>query len=168
MDDLTQLMENLFLISKVIPEGNYLKMCDNMKKIHDTLKQQPAPVLRVPFQPVFTVPDDDDDDDWANQQTERSYLTERLDLRKRELKSLRIRKNITEVVKQAAIKEYADQMNIHLRTYSIEELRAKGFRVHNERAFYKSYIDRHNLVTRGMQRDIEDEILEITEQLRSF
>jgi hypothetical protein len=35
MEDLRDLMAELDTISKSIPEGNYLKMCDLMKGLHD-------------------------------------------------------------------------------------------------------------------------------------
>ena len=59
MEDLTQLMEQLDLISKSIPEGNYLKMCNNLKNIHMDLRDRDPPVMdsrrpraAAPFQVV--------------------------------------------------------------------------------------------------------------------
>ena len=49
MEDLTQLMEQLDLISKSIPEGNYLKMCNNLKNIHQDLRDMRRPRVAAPF-----------------------------------------------------------------------------------------------------------------------
>ena len=40
MDALTSLMQTLDLNSKIISEGDYLKMCDSIKKIHDYIKYE--------------------------------------------------------------------------------------------------------------------------------
>ena len=38
MEALTTLMQTLDLNSKIISEGDYLKMCDSIKTIHDYIK----------------------------------------------------------------------------------------------------------------------------------
>ncbi len=56
MDNLRSLMECLDDISKMIPEGTYLEMCDNIKKVHATIPKNDDPPMtdnrRVPFQPI--------------------------------------------------------------------------------------------------------------------
>ena len=62
MENLQNLMRSLDDISKMIPEGTYLEMCDNLKEIHQNLPQhedppvtdnrRPLPV-NVPFQVVI-------------------------------------------------------------------------------------------------------------------
>jgi hypothetical protein len=37
MENLQNLMQCLDDISKMIPEGTYLEMCDNLKQVHKTL-----------------------------------------------------------------------------------------------------------------------------------
>jgi len=64
-------------------------------------------------------------------------------------------------VRCAAVRERAQQLGIRLREFTLEELRAKGHTVSNERSFYRSYIDRSNLITQGVILDIQDEIVEI-------
>ncbi len=39
MDELTNLMRLIDLNSEVIPEGNYLEMCNSIKKVHDTMSR---------------------------------------------------------------------------------------------------------------------------------
>ena len=62
MENLRNVMRCLDDISKMIPEGTYLEMCDNLKEVHSNLPQnedppvtdnrQPIP-LNVPFQVVI-------------------------------------------------------------------------------------------------------------------
>lgn len=163
MEDLTQLMEQLDLISKSIPEGNYLKMCNNLKNIHQDLRDMRRPRVAAPFMPVITI--DDEYDGWAEDQAAIIYMAEQIKLKQKQMKLLKIRKNVTEVVKRDAIKERAQQLEIRLRCYTMDDLRAKGVRIPNERAFYKSYIDRQNILTQGARTDLELEIRELQDQI---
>ena len=163
MEDLTQLMEQLDLISKSIPEGNYLKMCNNLKNIHQDLRDVRRPRVAAPFIPVITI--DDEYDGWAEDQAAIIYMAEQIKLKQKQVKLLKIRKNVTEVVKRDAIKERAQQLEIRLRCYTMDDLRAKGVRIPNERAFYKSYIDRQNILTQGARTDLELEIGELQDQI---
>ena len=166
MEDLSQLMEQLDLISKSIPEGNYLKMCNNLKNIHMDLRDRDPPMVdrrTIPFTPVITI--DQEYDGWAEDQAAVIYMEEQIQIKQKQLKQLKIRKNITEVVKRDAIKERAQQLEIRLRVYNIDELRAKGVRIPNERAFYKAYIERQNILTQGVRTDLELEIRELLDQM---
>lgn len=169
MEDLSQLMEQLDLISKSIPEGNYLKMCNNLKNIHMDLRDRDPPMVdrrTVPFTPVSIF--DQEYDGWAENQAAVIYMEEQIQIKQRQLKQLKIRKNITEVVKIAAVKERAQQLEIRLRMYNMDELRAKGVRIPNERAFYKAYIDRQNVLTQGARTDLELEIRELLCQMENI
>ena len=166
MEDLSQLMEQLDLISKSIPEGNYLKMCNNLKNIHKDLRDRDPPMVdrrTIPFTPVSIF--DQEYDGWAENQAAVIYMEEQIQIKQRQLKQLKIRKNITEVVKIAAVKERAQQLEIRLRMYNMDELRAKGVRIPNERAFYKAYIERQNILTQGVRTDLELEIRELLDQM---
>ena len=169
MEDLSQLMEQLDLISKSIPEGNYLKMCNNLKNIHMDLRDRDPPMVdrrTIPFTPMITI--DQEYDGWAENQAAVIYMEEQIQIKQRQLKQLKIRKNITEVVKIAAVKERAQQLEIRLRMYNMDELRAKGVRIPNERAFYKAYIDRQNVLTQGARTDLELEIRELLCQMENI
>ena len=162
-------MEQLDLISKSIPEGNYLKMCNNLKNIHMDLRDRDPPMVdrrTVPFTPVSIF--DQEYDGWAENQAAVIYMEEQIQIKQRQLKQLKIRKNITEVVKIAAVKERAQQLEIRLRMYNMDELRAKGVRIPNERAFYKAYIDRQNVLTQGARTDLELEIRELLCQMEDI
>jgi len=119
-------MQCLDDISKVIPEGTYLEMCDNLREIHKNLPQnedppmtdnrRPVPV-NVPFQ-VVTVHQiaasetDEDDYEWYDEwvQNERSLrrLTVDLKIAEKSLKKLKYIGNITKKVKEDAIKDFCD------------------------------------------------------------
>jgi len=126
MENLRNVMQCLDDISKVIPEGTYLEMCDNLKEIHKNLPQnedppmtdnrRPVPV-NVPFQ-VVTVHQiaasetDEDDYEWYDEwvQNERSLrrLTVDLKIAEKSLKKLKYIGNITKKVKEDAIKDFCD------------------------------------------------------------
>ena len=69
MEALTTLMQTLDLNSKIISEGDYLKMCDSIKKIHDYIKYESESEsedeeefrirrvdIPIPFSPVPRLP----------------------------------------------------------------------------------------------------------------
>jgi len=169
MDDLTQLMSTLDLIAKSIPEGNYLTMCTNIKNIHKGLNQirplPPPPPLGTFYMRSY---DDDDDDGWSERQAELVCMNESLYKKKKELSALKIRKNITEVVKRDAIKERAQQMDINLHgRYTIDTLRSKGVWIPDERAFYRGYLTRYNIMTQESRVHLEDDIRELTSMIEN-
>ena len=158
-------MEQLDLNSKSIPEGNYLKMCNSIKTLHTDIRNRAPPRIEmrrpIPFMPIMN-----EYDVWAEDQVAIIYMEEQIKLKERQLRQLRIRRNITEVVKRDAIKERARQLDIRLRSYTLEDLRAKGGRIPNERAFYKGYIERQNVLTNGVRVDLELEIQELHEHIQ--
>lgn len=187
MEDLRDLMAELDTISKSIPEGSYLKMCDLMKGVHDGMSSAAQTAVRLgdnarememlyqerveilnnqnppttdsrslpvipPFQAVrLPVPDQGD---------LRHYneILMKIKQVKDRLKKTKIRKNITEVVKRDAVKEMSRILDLPLRRFTIEELREKGGVIRDERAFYKSYIQRTNLVNRELIQEMNDEL----------
>jgi len=113
--------------------------------------------------PVMTI--EDEYDGWVEDQAAIVYMEEQIKLKRKQLKLLKIRKNITEAVKRDAIKERVQQLDIRLRSYTMDDIRAKGVRIPNERAFYKSYIDRQNILTQGVRTDLVLEIAELEDQI---
>ena len=89
-------------------------------------------------------------------------------MKEKQLKLLKIRKNVTELVKRAAVKERAGQLEIRLRVYTIDDLRATGVRIPNERAFYKAYIERQNILTQGVRNDLEADINDLCVQIEDI
>ena len=180
MEALTQLMSLIDLNSKSLPEGDYLEMCNRMKDIYKVVPRPTSPEAalpriqtRVPFQPRRPFPESDSEEEQNN---EGDQITEQLiqyahaigqatrQIRQREsrLKYLKIKQRVTAAVRKDAVRERAQQLGIRLREYTLEELRAKGHNVSDERSFYRSYLDRSNLITQGLILDIQDEIAEIT------
>ena len=182
MEDLRDLMAELDTISKSIPEGSYLKMCDLMKGVHDGMSNAAEAALRLegnvremdrlyrerfydppttdsrslpvipPFQAVqIPVPNENDLRHYDEIIMKIKQVEDRL-------KKTKIRKNITEAVKKDAVKEMSRILNVPLRRFTIEELREKGGVIRDERAFYKSYIQRTNLVNRELIQEMNDEL----------
>ena len=171
MEDLRDLMAELDTISKSIPEGSYLKMCDLMKGVHDGISNAAQPAMRLgysvrdpptidsrslhvipPFQVVqIPLPDENDLLHYDEIIMKIKQVQDRL-------KKTKIRKNITKAVKRDAVKEMSRILNLPLRRFTIEELREKGGVVRDERAFYKSYIQRTNLVNRELIQEMNDEL----------
>ena len=56
MDNLKSLMSCIDDISKMIPEGTYLEMCDNLKKVHDNMPKHDDPPARDNRRPRVAVP----------------------------------------------------------------------------------------------------------------
>ena len=167
MENLQSLMQCLDDISKMIPEGTYLEMCDNLKNLHKDIKSMDPPTVdrrSIPFMP--TIPDEYDR--WAENQAAIIYMEEQIRRKEKQLKTLKTRKNITEAVKRDAVKERAQQLGFRMRSYSMENLRAKGVRIPDERAFYKGYIERQNLLTQGTRNDLELEIRELRDQIEDI
>lgn len=130
MDSLRNVMRCLDDVSKLIPEGTYLEMCENLKEVHHNLprnddppvtdNRRPMPI-NVPFQVVMpgvavhrlvTDNSDEDDYEWHDEwvQNERSIRRLLVD-HKIAVKSLRKLKyigNITQKVKEDAIKDFCD------------------------------------------------------------
>jgi hypothetical protein len=187
MEDLRDLMAELDTISKSIPEGSYLKMCDLMKGVHDgisnaartvdrlgdnvrememlyqerieILNDQNPPTTDSRSLPVTLAllgrPRDRPDENDLRHYDEIIMKIKQVEDR---LKKTKIRKNITEAVKRDAVKEMSRILNLPLRRFTIEELREKGGVIRDERAFYKSYIQRTNLVNRELIQEMNDEL----------
>jgi hypothetical protein len=183
MDSLVSLMQSIDLISKSIPEGEYLKMCNDMKDIYKVIPRPTSPGAHVPrVRTPRRLPEsdtesdsEDDDDDFRlenrlvidRQELERlanfirEYDQEIRRVRSR-LRYLKIKQRITAGVRKDAVRERAQQLGFRLREFTIEELRAKGHHVPDERSFYKNYLERQNLITRDVINDLNDDLTELT------
>ena len=182
MDSLISLMQSIDLISKTIPEGEYLKMCNDMKDIYKVIPRPTSPGAHLPrinaprALPESDTESDDDDDDFR---LETRFVVERHELERlvnfiREyeeeirrvqsrLRYLKIKQRITAGVRKDAVRERAQQLGFRLREFTIEELRAKGHHIPDERSFYKNYLERQNLITRDVIHDLNDDLIELTQ-----
>lgn len=134
MDNLQSLMRCLDDISKLIPEGTYLEMCDNLKKVHDNIpKNTDPPVIdnrRVPFQVVLpgqievhrlvdeeSESDDEWNPEWYDEWVQNEDCLRRLldDLRvaDRTLRTLKPIQRITRRVREDALRSYCRQANFY-------------------------------------------------------
>ena len=175
MEALTQLMSLIDLNSKSLPEGDYLEMCNRMKDIYKVVPRPTSPEaalpriqVRNPLQPVPLVLDDPEEErishlrhELCNAMSAITRANRELKQRESRLKYLKTKQRVTAAVRKDAVRERAQQLGIRLREYTLEELRAKGHNVSNERSFYRSYLDRSNLITQGIILDIQDDITEI-------
>ena len=173
MENLQNLMQCLDDISKMIPEGTYLEMCDNLKQVHKTL---PKPrERRVPFQPIVVDSDtesesesDEEDepwhpewyDEWAqNEECLRRLLA---DLRnaKRTLTTLKPIQRMTKKVKGAAMKHFTS----HTPIFDMDIFEE----VDSEDATFENYVrltnwvhlssaDRKELTSKKFEKKIYDE-----------
>ena len=178
MEDLTSLMQSIDLVSKSIPEVEYLKMCHNMKNLYKVVPRPTSPEVALPRVRTHVPFPESDSEEELNDEDLRplnrmrdqaiqyalaiSQATRQIKQRESRLKYLKIKQRVTAAVRKDAVRERAQQLGIRLREFTLEELRAKGHTVSNERSFYRSYIDRSNLITQGVILDIQDEIAEIT------
>ena len=130
MDNLKSLMTSLDDISKLIPEGTYLEMCDNLKMVHDQIPRNNDPPFRdnrrLPFQViqrgdnVESEPNHDiilEDPDWCvemdqNEEIIRKLLAD-MKIADRSLRILKPIQRITKKVREDALMSYCRQANFY-------------------------------------------------------
>ena len=130
MDNLKSLMTSLDDISKLIPEGTYLEMCDNLKMVHDQIPRNNDPPVRdnrrLPFQViqrgdnVESEPNHDiilEDPDWCvemdqNEEIIRKLLAD-MKIADRSLRILKPIQHITKKVREDALMSYCRQADFY-------------------------------------------------------
>ena len=147
MENLQNLMRSLDDISKLIPEGTYLEMCDNLKQVHKTL---PKPTeRRVPFQPIVVESESESDEEdepwrpeWYDEWTQNEECLRRLlaDMKvvKRSLATLKPIQRMTKKVRGAAMKHFTS----HTPIFDIDIFEE----VDSEEATFENYIRLTNWV----------------------
>ena len=138
MDNLKSLMRCLDDISNMIPEGTYLEMCDDLKRVHEIIPKDDDPPLldtrrptpvNVPFQVVqpgmavhlianISESESEDEDntffrpEWYEEWVQNEEILQRLhtdyNITKKSLKKLKYIGNITKKVREDAIRDYCD------------------------------------------------------------
>jgi len=180
MEALTQLMSLIDLNSKSLPEGEYLKACNYMKDIYKCVPRPTSPEAALPRintdrQPLPLSDSDSEDeeddiafrpiqqmrDELADVTLDMTRSTQEIRRRESRLRYLKIKQRVTAAVRRDAVRERAQQLGIRLREYTMEELRAKGHNVPDERGYYRGYLERQNLLTRDIITDLKDEVEEI-------
>jgi hypothetical protein len=163
MEDLTSLMETLDLVSKSIPEGEYLKMCHNMKNLYKVVPRATSPEVHLPRVHVRL---NEPPQVARLQELTTNYFNRKREIRrhKNSLKHMRIKKRMTAAVRESAVRERCDQLGIRIREYTIDELRARGHQIPDERSFYRDYMDRVNQRTQALMNDLNGRIREMNEE----
>ena len=118
-------------ISKLIPEGTYLEMCDNLKRVHDKIPRDDDPPLldtrrpppvNVPFQvvqpgmAVHIIANESESESegfgWYDEWIQNEEIIQRLyadyNITKKSLKKLKYIGNITKKVREDAIRDFCD------------------------------------------------------------
>lgn len=133
MDNLKSLMRCLDDISNMIPEGTYLEMCDDLKRVHEIIPKDDDPPLldtrrpppvNVPFQvvqPGMAVhiianesesESEDEGFGWYDEWIQNEEIIQRLyadyNITKKSLKKLKYIGNITKKVREDAIRDFCD------------------------------------------------------------
>lgn len=133
MDNLKSLMRCLDDISNMIPEGTYLEMCDDLKRVHEIIPKDDDPPLldtrrptpvNVPFQVVqpgmavhliANISESESEDEgfgWYDEWIQNEEIIQRLyadyNITKKSLKKLKYIGNITKKVREDAIRDYCD------------------------------------------------------------
>ena len=212
MEALTTLMQTLDLNSKIISEGDYLKMCDSIKKIHDYIKYESESEsedeeefrirrvdIPIPFSPVPRLPPFGDNlDDLTIYDTTppplqsrrgdfvhvdlppiqtpppvpeplRDYILEDnlIEVNRlihetlKKMEKLKHRRNITNIVRQEAVKRRAQELGIRLHRYTVGSLFDAGHDVGDVRLFFKTYLEDYN-------DDIDRQYEELSAELKEL
>ena len=163
MEDLTSLMETLDLVAKSIPEGEYLKMCHNMKNLYKVVPRATSPEAHLPRVHVRL---DEPPQVARLRELSGGYIARKREIRrhKSRLKYMRIKKRVTAAVRESAVRERCHQLGIRIREYTIDELRARGHQIPDERSFYRDYMDRVNQRTQALMNDLNGRIREMSEE----
>ena len=153
MENLQSLMRCLDDISKMIPEGTYLEMCDNLKKVHDTIPKRVE--RRVPFMPVQptqiiddsdseTESDDGDEpwnpewyDEWSQNEEALRRLLADLKVAKTVIRVSKPIQRITKSVRESAMKHFATYNRIF--DYNVFYVNQSADGVHAE-ATFENYV----------------------------
>lgn len=140
MEALTNMMSLIDHNSESIPEGDYLKLCNFMKEVHQSLPKKVAP--RAPFQPVQIPEDLRAAAYFLNM--EHGRIIDELRRIRTSMKALKPRERVTEGVRRDAIRDAANRMGFAIRSLTLDSLRDKGVVIPHAHMFYKEYMERTN------------------------
>tara|TARA_B110000977_G_C10936639_1_gene439224 strand:+ start:115 stop:774 length:660 start_codon:yes stop_codon:yes gene_type:complete len=176
MDNLRNIMQCLDDISKLIPEGTYLEMCDNLKQVHDNIPKNDDPPVtdsrRAPFQVVQRGVDESESEsddepwnpEWYDEWTQNEEFLRRLlaDLKvaKTMIGTSKPIKRMTKKVREAAMRHFTAftpifDINIFEETDSSEATFENYVRL-TEWA-YLSRVDRKELTSKKFEKKIYED-----------
>ena len=156
MDSLTNMMSLIDVNSKSIPEGDYLKLCNFMMDVHKALPKKVVPTFA------------DIPEDVRNRRTniynDMRRVSDELRRTRSSMKSLKIRKRVTESVRRDAIRDAGQRMGLTLRRFTLECLQLQGVVIPNACHFYKEYMERTNsanqILLNGLTEKLNGELQE--------
>ena len=156
MDSLTNMMSLIDVNSKSIPEGDYLKLCNFMMDVHKALPKKVVPTFA------------DIPEDVRNRRTniynDMRRVSDELRRTRSSMKTLKIRKRVTESVRRDAIRDVGQRMGLTLRRFTLECLQLQGVVIPNASHFYKEYMERTNsanqLLLNGLTEKLNGELQE--------
>ena len=164
-----------------IPEGDYLRMCNNLKEIHDTIPKHDDPpttdmrilVQSIPFS--ARLPNNEDEEyasiheEWVWCNNCIQELDRERDEINRERNKLKVIKNVTKKIKKDAIRNAAFQHfggDTNIKT--IDDLRSNGLTILDEKEFYRAYILLRNERTRDNLVRFAERELEISDRIEDL
>ena len=156
MDSLTNMMSLIDVNSKSIPEGDYLKLCNFMMDVHKALPKKVVPTFA------------DIPEDVRNRRTniynDMRHISDELRRTRSSMKTLKIRKRVTESVRRDAIRDAGQRMGLTLRRFTLECLQLQGVVIPNASHFYKEYMERTNsanqILLNGLTEKLNGELQE--------
>jgi hypothetical protein len=176
MDNLRNIMQCLDDISKLIPEGTYLEMCDNLKQVHDNIPKNDDPPVtdsrRAPFQVVQRGVDESESEsddepwnpEWYDEWTQNEEFLRRLlaDLKvaKTMIRTSKPIQRMTKKAREAAMRHFTAftpifDINIFEETDSSEATFENYVRL-TEWA-YLSRVDRKELTSKKFEKKIYED-----------
>lgn len=187
MEDIRQLMEMIDYNVKSFSEGDYLKMCDNIKNIFDVVKTRHDSDSDSDSAIDFTYEDDEDalnlpyvivehtdplniappgrsiiDLELQRTQIHQEYtsITDHLRQATRIFKRLKMRRNITARVRYEAVKQFCDVRMLHVSEYTLHAVKTHypQYTFPDERAFFYDFLISHNERVRDQMYDLSNQI----------
>ena len=150
MDSLTNMMSLIDVNSKSIPEGDYLKLCNFMMDVHKALPKKVVPTFA------------DIPEDVRNRRTniynDMRHISDELRRTRSSMKSLKIRKRVTESVRRDAIRDVGQRMGLTLRRFTLECLQLQGVVIPNASHFYKEYMERTNSANQTLLNGLTEKL----------
>jgi hypothetical protein len=158
MEALINVMSLIDLNSESIPEGDYLKLCNFMKEVHQDLSKKNA-VPRAPFQPI-QIPEELVSRRRGIEGT-LNHMDPQIRRLRHRMNTLKIRQRVTEGVRRDAVRDAANRLGFRLQSLTIEALRAKGVVIPHAYVFYKEYMERTNEANRALLANLQDTLSEL-------
>ena len=148
MENLACLMQLVDANSDRLLEGDYLKLCDNLKIVHEVLKGEESD---------NETDDQIDDEQLKELETDLHYFVMHIEKLKKDLESIHTRKRLSPKLKTEAIKHFSCVMGLH----SLREYTEEAILEHTNttpKSIYEWYLKEHNRLQQYRRLSIESVI----------